>query len=195
MSDHAVFFDPSRRRWWWIKRIATVVGLFAVVVASIFMISVIATPFLPEMPGITSAIQRTLKRSVRLPRHQTQLQQFLLKKSREKLLTAIASDQMARKARAAQPPVKAPGIVAAFYAPWQETGLHSLRANANHMTHLLPAWVHLQEDARGLDFHDWDPLLTPHNKDVLDIAHEHNLNVTPVLSNAQLSDFDPKRVH
>lgn len=195
MYDHAVFFDPSRRRWWWIKRIATVAGLFAVVVTSIFMISVIATPFLPEMPGITSAIQRTFRRSVRLPRHNTQLQQFILKKTRDKLLSAIASDQAVRRARAAQPPVNAPMIVAAFYAPWQETGLNSLRVNAGGMTHLMPAWVHLQEDARGLDFHDWDPLLTPHNKEVLEIAHEHNLNVTPVLSNAQLSDFDPKRVH
>jgi cellulose synthase/poly-beta-1,6-N-acetylglucosamine synthase-like glycosyltransferase/spore germination protein YaaH/peptidoglycan/xylan/chitin deacetylase (PgdA/CDA1 family) len=195
MQDHAVFFDPSRRRWWWIKRIATVVGLFAVVVTSVFLLSVIATPFLPGMPGITSAIQRTLRRSLRLPRHNSQLQQFLLKKSRERLLSAVASDRTALRARAALPPIKAPDIVAAFYAPWQETGLHSLLANASHMTHLLPAWVHLQPDAAGLDFHDWDLLLTPHNKEVLDIARSNNLNIVPVLSNAELSDFDPKRVH
>jgi hypothetical protein len=195
MSDHAIFFDPSRRRWWWIKRISTVLGLFSVVVVSIFLISVTATPLLPEMPGITSAIKRTLRRSVRLPRHGTQLQQFLLRKDRNKLLSAVAHDGAVARARAAKPLVQAPTIVAAFYAPWQETGLHSLRANAGQMTHLLPAWVHLKEDATGLDFHDWDPVLTPHNNDVLAIAHEHNLNVLPVLSNAQLSDFDPKRVH
>jgi cellulose synthase/poly-beta-1,6-N-acetylglucosamine synthase-like glycosyltransferase/spore germination protein YaaH/peptidoglycan/xylan/chitin deacetylase (PgdA/CDA1 family) len=195
MSDHAVFFDPSRRRWWWIKRVASVLGLLSVVVVSIFLISVTATPLLPEMPGITSAIKRTLRRTVRLPRHNVRLQQFLLGRDREKLLTAVTRDGAVAKARMAKPLVQAPAIVAAFYAPWQETGLHSLRANAGQMTHLLPAWVHLKEDATGLDFHDWDPVLTPHNNDVLGIAHEHNLNVLPVLSNAQLSDFDPKRVH
>ncbi|MEA2766005.1 MAG: peptidoglycan-N-acetylglucosamine deacetylase, partial [Gemmatimonadaceae bacterium] len=97
--------------------------------------------------------------------------------------------------RAAQPPIKAPGIVAAFYAPWQETGLHSLRANASHMTHLLPAWVHLQESGNGLDFHDWDPNTVPHNNDVIEIAKTNNLNIVPVFSNAQMSEFDPKRVH
>ena len=195
MSDHAVFFDPSRRRWWWIKRIATVAGLFSVIVVSLFMISVTATPLLPEMPGITSALKRTLRRSVRLPRHNLRLQQFLLRKDRNKLLTAIAHDGAVARARAAKPLVQAPAIVASFYAPWQETGLHSLRANAGQMTHLLPAWVHLKEDATGLDFRDWDPVVTPHNNDVLEVAREHNLNVLPVLSNAQLSDFDPKRVH
>jgi hypothetical protein len=47
MSDHAVFFDPSRRRWWWIKRIGTLFGLAAVVTLSIWMISLVTLPFLP----------------------------------------------------------------------------------------------------------------------------------------------------
>jgi cellulose synthase/poly-beta-1,6-N-acetylglucosamine synthase-like glycosyltransferase/spore germination protein YaaH/peptidoglycan/xylan/chitin deacetylase (PgdA/CDA1 family) len=195
MSDHAVFFDPSRRRWWWIKRIATLVGLFAVVVTSVFMISVFVQPFLPGMVGITSALPRSLRRAIHLPPHGSQLDQYLLKKARKKLLGEIEKDQKTQLARAAQPPIKGNGIVAAFYAPWQETGLHSLRANASKMTHVLPAWVHLQEDARGLDFHDWDIALTPHNKDVLQIARENNLNIVPVFSNAQLADFDPQRVH
>ena len=195
MSEYAVFFDPSRRRWWWIKRIGTVLSLFSVVIVSVFLISLASTPLLPGMPGITIAIKRSLRRATHLPRHQTRMDQYLLKQSRERLRNEIARERRIQRAKAALPPVTGPGIVAAFYAPWQETGLHSLRANASKMTHLLPAWVHLNEDARTLDFHDWDPTTVPHNTEVLDIARANNLNVVPVFSNAQLSDFDPQRVH
>jgi cellulose synthase/poly-beta-1,6-N-acetylglucosamine synthase-like glycosyltransferase/spore germination protein YaaH/peptidoglycan/xylan/chitin deacetylase (PgdA/CDA1 family) len=193
MSETAVFFDPSRRRWWWIKRLGTLLGLFAVVAVSVWLVSLFTVPLLPGVRGITLEIKRSVRRSLRFPRHQTQLQQFLAKRERQKLLLEISQKQKIRRAQAALPPVKGGGIVAAFYAPWQETGLHSLRANASHMTHLLPAWVHLTEDAKGLDFHDWDPV--PHNKDVLEIARSNNLNIVPVFSNAQMSAFDSKRVH
>jgi cellulose synthase/poly-beta-1,6-N-acetylglucosamine synthase-like glycosyltransferase/spore germination protein YaaH/peptidoglycan/xylan/chitin deacetylase (PgdA/CDA1 family) len=200
MSDRAVFFDPSRRRWWWVKRVGTLFGLFAVVTVSIWLLSLFTVPFLPTLPGITgpsisNVLRRSLRRSIHLPRHQTRLEQFLLKRDRQRLLSQISHEQQVQHARAARPPIQGGNIVAAFYAPWQETGLHSLRANAAHMTHLLPSWVHLQESAKGLDFHDWDPELVPHNKDVLDIARSNNLNIVPVFSNAQMSDFDAKRVH
>jgi cellulose synthase/poly-beta-1,6-N-acetylglucosamine synthase-like glycosyltransferase/spore germination protein YaaH/peptidoglycan/xylan/chitin deacetylase (PgdA/CDA1 family) len=195
MDDRAIFFDPTNQRWSWIKRIATVLGLFSVVAVSVWLISLfIVTPLLPGMPGITTAIKRSLRPAVHLPRHQTRMQQFLLRAAREKLLAQIAHDREPKRG-VARPPVKGPGIVAAFYAPWQETGLHSLRANASRMTHVMPAWVHLREDASGLEFRDWDPILTPHNIDVLEIAHTNNLNIVPVFSNAQQGEFDPARVH
>jgi peptidoglycan-N-acetylglucosamine deacetylase len=194
MSDTAIFFDPSHRRWWWIKRIGTLLGLFAVLAVSVWLVSLFTVPLLPGIPGIT-AIRRSLRRSIHLPRHQARLRQFLARRERDKLLSQIARENAIRRARAALPPIKGPGIVAAFYAPWQETGLHSLRFNAPRMTHLLPSWVHLAEDAKGLDFHDWDPVMVPHNKDVIEIARSNNLNIVPVFSNAQMSDFDPKRAH
>src|SRR5258708_8217785 len=175
MSDHAVFFDPSHKRWWWIKRIGTVMGLMSVIVVSTWLVSLFTVPLLPGVPGITLAIKRSLRRSINFPRHQTQLQQFLLKKSRERLLQAIAPDQQVVRARAALPPIRGGPIVAAFYAPWQETGLHSLRANADRMTHVLPSLVHLASGARGLDFHYWTPILVPHNKETTEIALTNSL--------------------
>jgi cellulose synthase/poly-beta-1,6-N-acetylglucosamine synthase-like glycosyltransferase/spore germination protein YaaH/peptidoglycan/xylan/chitin deacetylase (PgdA/CDA1 family) len=200
MTDRAVFFDPTHRRWWWVKRIGTVLGLAAVVTVSVWLVSLFTAPLLSPFPGITEAIRRGL----RVPAHRAARQQYLLKADRERLLASIRKDAKKQRAREAKGPVPAietgHSIVAAFYAPWQETGLHSLDANANRMTHLLPVWVHLRSDANGLDFHDWDPALTPHNNDVLKIAHTNNLNVVPVFSNAQVSsngsgEFDPKRVH
>ena len=195
MSDSAIFFDPSRRRWWWIKRVGTLMGLFAVVTVSVWLVSLFTVPLLPGIEGITAPIKRTLRRSIHLPRHQSALHRFMLKRERERLLAQVAKQQASLRARAAQPPVKAPVIVAAFYAPWQETGLHSLRKNAPQMTHLLPAWVHLRDDGSGLDFHDWDPNTVPHNNDVIEIARSNNLNIVPVFSNAHQSAFDAARVH
>lgn len=195
MSDHAVFFDPTRRRLWWVKRIGTLIGLFAGITISVWLVSLFTIPLLPGIEGITAPIKRSIKRSMHLQRHQTALQRYLLRRDRERLLRELARMQSVQRARAAKPPIKVPGVVAAFYAPWQETGLHSLRANASHMTHLLPAWVHLQADGNGLDFHDWDPNTVPHNNDVIEIARSNNLNIVPVFSNAQMSAFDDKRVH
>ncbi|HUJ15633.1 MAG TPA: glycosyltransferase [Thermoanaerobaculia bacterium] len=193
MSDNAVFFDPSRRRWWWIKRIGTLFGLFAVVTLSIWLVSLFTLPFLPGLEGFTEPMKRTLNKSFHFTRIKPE--QYLLRKDRASLLGWYRKLQTKEKARKAQPPIEAPKIVAAFYAPWQETGLHSLDANAKHMTHLLPSWVHLGEGGASLDFHDWDPVMVPHNLDVLKTARENNLNIVPVFSNAELSDFDPGRAH
>ncbi|HEV8661465.1 MAG TPA: glycosyltransferase [Thermoanaerobaculia bacterium] len=195
MSDYAVFFDPSRKRWWWVKRISTFLGLLSVIIVSVFLLSIFSAPLLPDMPGITSVIKKTLRTSLHLPRRRTKLRQYELKREREKLFAEMAKERRQKSIQKARTAVKGPGIVAAFYAPWQETGLHSLRAYAPKMTHLLPSWVHLTADGGGLDFHDWDPELTPHNIDVLDVARTNNLTILPVFSNAQLSDFDKERLH
>src|SRR5207237_3688723 len=55
-------------------------------------------------------------------------------------------------------------------------------------------------DGHTLDFHDWNPELVPHNKEVIKTARQANLNIVPVFSNAQVSltgagEFDPKRAH
>src|SRR4051794_24307099 len=178
MSDRAVFFDPSRRRWWWIKRIGTIAGLAVVVAASLTLVSLETQALLPGIEGITAPIKRQIRRSIRLPRHSTAKLQFLAKKARGKLLDDIAHDNKRKRPAPAVPAPSSPrgnGIVAAFYAPWQETGLHSLRANADHMTHVLPSWVHLTEDGKGLDLRDWYPDSVPHNNDVMNIVREHHL--------------------
>src|SRR3989442_12037595 len=69
MSDTAVFFDPTPRRWWWIKRVGTLLGLLAVVATSVWLVSLFTVPFLPGDPGITSVNRLTLRPSIRFPPH------------------------------------------------------------------------------------------------------------------------------
>src|SRR5438105_6659376 len=54
MLDSAVFFDPTRRRWWWIKRIGTLVGLAVVVAVSLTLISLETQALLPRLAGTTA---------------------------------------------------------------------------------------------------------------------------------------------
>src|SRR5947208_10221773 len=200
MSDRAIFFDPTRRRWSWVKRLGTLAGLAAAVTVSVWLVSLFAAPILPGFDGITRPIVRRARAMIHLPSHQERLKQYRLEKVRKSLLTTFAKDYRQRLARAARPPVQASNIVAAFYAPWEETGLYALNANAQYMTHLLPVWFHLSPDGGHIDKHDFDVTLVPHNADVLAKARENNLNIVPVFSNAQLStsgsgEFDPKRLH
>src|SRR6266853_389938 len=130
MSDTAIFFDPTRRRWYWIKRLGTLLGLFAVITISVWLVSLFTIPFLPGIDGITTPFRRAVKRSLRLPHHQTQMDLFAAKQWHKKLSEQIQHDNQVYLTKAARPPIKGNNIVAAFYAPWLETGLHSLQANA-----------------------------------------------------------------
>ena len=85
--------------------------------------------------------------------------------------------------------------MAAYYAPWQKSGLNSLKAHADCLTDLYPVWLHLEADGVRLDTSDFRFDLNPHTLDVLKIASQHRIRVEPVLSNAAGSGFDPLRVH
>jgi cellulose synthase/poly-beta-1,6-N-acetylglucosamine synthase-like glycosyltransferase/spore germination protein YaaH len=200
MSDRAIFFDPTRRRWSWVKRLGTLLGLVAAVTVSVWLVSLFAVPILPGFDGITKPIVRGMRPMLHLPRHHQKMLKFVAEREQKKLLATIAQDRKPKQARAALPPIQSANIVAAFYAPWEETGLHALEANADKMTHLLPVWFHLAPDGAHVDRHDFEVSLVPHNADVIKKAREGNLNIVPVFSNAQLSttgsgEFDPKRVH
>src|SRR5258706_3615532 len=163
MSDRAIFFDPTRRRWSWFKRFGTLAGLAAAVAMSVWLVSFLVAPDLPGFDGIARPIGRKARAMIPLPSHQERLKQYRLEKTRKQLLTALAQDHRQRLARAARPPIQTSNIVAAFYAPWEETGLYALNANAQYMTHLLPVWFHPAPDDAHTDKHDFDALLWPTN--------------------------------
>lgn len=118
------------------------------------------------------------------------LDQARLKKS---LNQTIAFDKITKK-RA----ITGPGepVCAAFYAPWQEEGLPSLRANKTKLTHIIPQWVHLTSNGDELDLTtDFDPKVTPYNLDVIQIAQENGIKIFPILDNSENGKFDRVRAH
>ncbi len=86
-------------------------------------------------------------------------------------------------------------VVAAFYDPSQATGLASFRVAAPHLTHVLPAWIHLADDGAGLDLTDFNFDDNPNNRALISLAEQKNVAVVPVFSNAHGGDFDPQRAH
>jgi cellulose synthase/poly-beta-1,6-N-acetylglucosamine synthase-like glycosyltransferase/peptidoglycan/xylan/chitin deacetylase (PgdA/CDA1 family)/spore germination protein YaaH len=194
-----IFHDPTGRRRRWTLRIVVATGAVFLAVAAVFLLSLIAVPVLPRTIGLSEPMRRALK--PHLPgagRKESREARFLLQVERRRLLEAVArDDRRSRELAAASRPrgTAAPPIVAAFYATWQETGLHSLRANAPHLTHLMPLWLRIGADARSIDTRDWTPEWTPHNRDVLRIANQNHLRVVPVLSNAHEGRFDSALAH
>ncbi|MGH7742863.1 MAG: glycosyl hydrolase family 18 protein, partial [Candidatus Eiseniibacteriota bacterium] len=195
MTDRNVFHDPSGRRRRWLLRSAAVLGGFGIVVSAVFVLSLVFLPAFPPTPAVPEAVRHALAPGIpRIVPRELRMRRFLLGRARQTLLRQITSEERLRaKSLPTAPP--AGGMVVAFYATWQETGLHSLRANAGSITHLMPAWLTLTADGSGLDYRDWDPALTPHNLEVVSIAKGHHIQIWPVLSNAQKRVFDTERAH
>lgn len=155
--------------------------------------SLVFIPVFPQVSALPS-LHRVLKPALPpLPSRKTQLQKFLLNRERSKLFLQIEKEQKLLNASAI--PAQTHAVVAAFYGTWQETGLHSLRANADKLTHIIPEWLHLSSDGAHIEFYDWNPENTPHNKDVVSIARKHHIFVMPILNNAAQGKFDPARAH
>jgi cellulose synthase/poly-beta-1,6-N-acetylglucosamine synthase-like glycosyltransferase/peptidoglycan/xylan/chitin deacetylase (PgdA/CDA1 family)/spore germination protein YaaH len=175
----AVFHDPTDRRKHAVRAGALVVGLAAIAILTVFAATLLIAPVLPPLSAARAVARRILAPRAHKRRHAAQ----------RALLAEIAKEKaQARGGRG-------DAIVAAFYAPWEETGLHSLRANADRLTHLMPAWLALTPDGRGLSDADWNPSVAIHNVEVVDIARQHGIALMPVLSNASEAQFDGNRAH
>ena len=198
-DSRPVFHDPSGQRRVWALRIALGLGAIFLTIAALFLVSLVAVPVLPPAVGLSAPMRHALSPHLpRVVRREASVDHFLLARDRQRLLASIAQERARVRAHGASakamrdsiPRGAPPRVVAAFYATWQETGLHSLRAHADHLTHLMPVWLRIGADGRTLDSHDWTPSATPHNLDVLRIARAHHLRITPVLSNAHEGRFD-----
>ena len=198
-DSRPVFHDPSGQRRVWALRIALGLGAIFLTIAALFLVSLVAVPVLPPAVGLSAPMRHALSPHLpRVVRREASVAHFLLARDRQRLLASIAQERARVRAHGASakamrdsiPRGAPPRVVAAFYATWQETGLHSLRAHADHLTHLMPVWLRIGADGRTLDTHDWTPSATPHNLDVLRIARAHHLRITPVLSNAHEGRFD-----
>ncbi len=194
-----VFFDPSGRRRRVVNRSTTVVGLAVAVVTTIFVVSLLAVPFFPSLPGGSSNPAHRLRRAgqVLLPSRQQRLSRDQLRRSRLALWQAVAADRRAAAVRTAPAAPLAPPdtIIGAFYVVWQKGGVEALNLNASHLTDLYPEWLHLSRTGTALDFKDFDLKINLMNGHVMDVAREHHIDVEPVFNNAEYGQFDSVRAH
>ncbi|MBS0386239.1 MAG: glycosyltransferase [Proteobacteria bacterium] len=85
-------------------------------------------------------------------------------------------------------------IVGAYFPPWQQGAIDSLRLHADSLTHVYPSWLQIGPDGRSLRSVDWDPLTTPTTTPLMRIARAHRLRIVPTVSNAENSRFDSRRI-
>lgn len=191
MKHRSIFYDESRRRWRRLKRAGIVLGIIGIVLGTLFLLSLLVMPVVRPVPGLIEPVRSRAKQpGPRRTQREKKLRHYVLNQIDAEFRAGLENRlPVDRKAE------KKDHVVAAFYAIWQESGLHSLRAHADQMTHLMPEWLHLSPDGTGIDLYDWNPDLVYHNHEVMQIARQSKLVVMPVFNNAAGTKFDRNRVH
>ncbi len=196
MQRESVFHDPSGRRKKWFTRFGTAAGLLIAIITTIFALTLFIIPFIPTIPGLTSAEHHQVKfPTLKIPQEKARLSRYLLHNSKVELWNEIEKEKKNRHKQISKKANQPDKIIAGYYAPWEETGLNSLRANASKLNILFPTWLKLNKKGNAVDTSDCDVGSSPHNLDVVQIARNNNVRIVPVLSNAEEDLFDPQRVH
>ena len=197
MSSQPVFFDESGARRVWVKRAGFIFATVFTVAMTLFILSLLAIPFVGASKENLAA--RVAKLLPALPKREMARQRVAFERGHDALLREVGREKRAQNALVPVQSIVQSGsnapIVAAFYAPWQQTGLASFRAQAPHLTHVIPTWLSLNASGDGLDLTDFNFGQNPGNRAVIQIAQRSHVAVCPLLSNAHGSSFDATRVH
>ena len=197
MSSQPVFFDESGARRVWVKRLGFLAATVLTVAMTLFILSLLAIPFIgASKDGLGARVAKLLPE---LPSRNDARQRVTFERGHDALLREVSREKSAAGAIAPTQSIVQSGssapIVAAFYAPWQSTGLASLRAQAAHLTHVIPTWLGLNASSDGLDLTDFNFEQNPGNRAVIQIAERSHVAICPLLSNAHGASFDTARVH
>ena len=184
MSDQSVFYDPKGNRAKLVKALTTILALLVMGILVGLLGLGLARP---ARGARTRVVHRstTYRDPVTLGSAGTVGFPRDLRKALDKDLAK--ERQIGAKFNRNQ-------IVLGYYAPYETTGIVSLRSHAEAMTHLAPEWLHLTANGEGIDTkRDYDFSINPRNVDVEKIAKTHGLHIIPILDNYGESDFDRKR--
>ncbi len=189
METKPVFYDPKQTRQRRIRIIIWVTLVLFLIVGSGFTYSLLIRPHLPSI---------SLRRSVSLlskspfsTAHEQLVRRLQMSRERRLLIKAIRAE---RKVVHRERPQADQPMVAAFYAPWQESGLYSLQRHADSIDVLMPVCLRLTTNGKSVDTSDWQVELNPQRPDLEKIARRHDVAIWPVISNSEGGHFDPKRV-
>ncbi len=188
MESEPIFYDPHGKRRVRMSRFAAIVSSLAAVTSTVFALILCFTS-----PLLKDPLTRAHKNGGLLGTLADRglgAKSSIVSKARKELEAEIARGKKKPKT----PPAHVEKIVAGFYAPWEESGVHSLTAYKSHLTHLIPAWLGLGSDGKTVDFSNYDLDDNPKNVRVLEIAHESGLRIIPMISNSQGDTWDSDAV-
>src|SRR5258708_6265704 len=141
-SARAVFYDPSGVRARGLRLVTLIVAAFAGLLICGFTFSVV---FAPRLAGFAA-------------RHATHTASPTVKRERRnfsevhrELVKRIEADKRAAAARPISPLPAGESISGAYFSPWEDAGLDSLRAHADRLNRVYDTW--LSPTPNGSPFH------------------------------------------
>jgi cellulose synthase/poly-beta-1,6-N-acetylglucosamine synthase-like glycosyltransferase/spore germination protein YaaH/peptidoglycan/xylan/chitin deacetylase (PgdA/CDA1 family) len=143
MSNTFIFHDPTGRRWARVRRIAGAAGVLGLLVVSVVLLSLFVSP---QLPGLGLPVVEHLVRFSEVPsviRGEKAVKNVPFKVQR--------GVKNARFVRSAAPVLPSQPVVFGYYVNWDPASIVSLRGNLQHLTHLVPEWLVLQNAKGDLD--------------------------------------------
>jgi spore germination protein YaaH len=145
MTDQRpVFFDPSRKRWPRLRRLALAFGVALTAIFALLILGVLINPVLPSLnlPSATSLpgsahLSPPLRPPV-VPLHRRGVRTARQQIERERLLHEAEWKRLASVPRPTDDPV-----VFGFFVNWDEASLASLKRNVDKFDVLAAEWLHL----------------------------------------------------
>lgn len=198
MNTPQVFTDPSGRRKFLVGFLATLLLLLLVICGSAFFFSLRnSSAESTTLNTPAPAAGRPGASPIAYSSRRAPVSNSLLQSYRQESLAAIQKVETKKKG-AGTPlpkPAEADTVVVGFFAPWQSTGLNSLRSNADKLTHIMPEWLHLGDDGGSIDFGDWQVPESSRSAEIKQVAQQHHLQIWPIFNNSSNSQWDAARVH
>ncbi|HLJ50998.1 MAG TPA: glycosyltransferase [Bryobacteraceae bacterium] len=174
MERNFVFYDPTGRRWARFRRILSITGAASVALIVLLILSFIESPRLPAlaMPAVQhladfgeiATITKGEKAPRAVPFHFHKPVSYVRNGG-----SPVLHPKQANKPHAGQP------LVFGYYVNWDRGSLASLRINLNHLTHLIPEWMTL-ENGKG-------DLSDESDATVIKIAADANLPILVQVNN------------
>ena len=181
-----VFHDPSGIRWVRFRRTAQLAGIATVLFIAIFVLVGISLPQLPVLglPAVAAVAQSELS-DLSSGKHLLKNVPYRVSKPLKPVryvrsLSPVAHPQHAAAGGDGKP------LFWGFFVNWDAASMVSLRLHLNHLTHLIPEWLVLQNDKGDID-DQTDPA-------VVTIAKQANLPIYAMLTNFR-GEWQPGDLH
>ncbi len=193
LETKPVFYDPHKRRWWWISWFLKSLGAWACVVGAVFLYNLIKNP---QLPSLALQSVQTFSQTHHLiavqPKNTSQRKEVTYQQTKEQLLTYLKTNQRKKWGTSASSTQTNSQIIG-FYVNWDDTSFTSLKRNIGELDILMPEWLHLSDQPDQLTIDDLD-----REKQVLDLVQQRKptLQILPLVNNfnRETQDWDQKRL-
>ncbi len=179
-----VFHDPTGNRWARFGRIAQSAALLLVLLLALLLVAAISLPQLPVL-GLPSVAPVNQVEGASIPSKGIPKNVPFRLARPAKPVRYVRSLSPVIHPRKAVVATNGHPLVWGFYVNWDPASLVSLRLHLNHLTHLVPEWLILQ-NAKG-DIDDQT------DSSVVAIAKQANLPIYAMLTNYR-GDWQPADV-